>query len=261
MNENEIKYVAIEIAKSGVQRKEFFEWSLNHQLYKVDKQTAFNSRMKAIYQGKCPTESLTAIIAIHNNQPIAMCLCENTDRSTKLYDQTNKNLKEKIPLNAKTQVVGFLSFFVKEKYRKKGIANKLMSFMELARMPVVLSQLSEEEYPLMIFEAREKAIDIIKKSKYSYQINCDRHHSSYKEKIDIFAKHAQAILTKNEKSLYYSNALIHTKKEKPSIEYFEKNYLKSIKNKDLLKMAPLNERKEENKIIRKVPTLKPRVLS
>lgn len=254
----EIEYVTLNVAKSGIQRKEFFDWAMNHKLYKVDNQTSFNSRMRAVYLGKCPTEDLTAIIAIHENKPVAMCLCENTNRTTQLF---KNDIKEKVSLNAKTQVVGFLSFFVKEKYRKKGIANKLMSQIEVARMPVVLGQLKENEYPIMVFEAREKAIDIIKRSKHSYQINCDRHHSSYREKMDIFSKHMEAIKTNNMNSFYYSNPLVHTKKEPPTIENFESNAQKPIRMKELLEKTPMLLIEDEAiKVVKKLPTLKPRVL-
>lgn len=257
MNEN-IKYVALEVAKSGIGRKQFFEWALNHTLYKVDNQTTFNSRMKAIYKEKCPTESLTAIIAIHENKPIAMCLCENSDRSTKLYDNSEH---KKIDLNAKIQVVGFLSFFVKERYRKKGIAHKLMELMEVHRMPLVLGQTKENEYNIMVFEAREKALDIINKSKFSYSINCDRHHSSYKLKIDVFAKHMTAILQDNQKSMYYSNSLMLIKKERLSTKYFEEKYINPIRIKELIEMTPFKLQQEETKVVKKIPTLKPRVIS
>ena len=254
---NNLEYFVVNIAKTGKQRNDFFEWAMNHELYKVDNSSSFNSRMKAVYQGKCPTKELTAVISVdtEKKKPIAMILSEDKDEKHQLYKVKNHI---KIKVDANIHIVGFLSMFVKNQYRKKGLANKLMAIMELAKTPIFLGNYKDNEHNMMVFEAREKALDVIKKSKKSYAINCAQSQCLFKERLEVFAEHAEAIINKNEKSMYYSNPLIHSKKETPSIGDIQKEKINNISINKLVEKTPLLIKEEIKRTVKKIPTLQPK---
>lgn len=262
--EREIEYYVINLPKSGKQKQDFFQWALNHKLYKVDNSSSFNSRMKAVYQGRCPTKEITAVIAIVNNEPVAMTLCEDMDQMHNLYTKQKEGIMKGIPpkrdlINGQMNILGFLSFFVKDRFRRKGIAKNLMSILEKEKMPLFIANSHPEKYSLMVFEAKEKALEIVKKSQYSYPINCAEYQAVFKDRVDIFGEHVKAILENNEKSIYYSNPLVFVKKDKPTVEVVEQNKINKITMNRLKEIAPLKEVKKQDKIVKKLPTLKPKV--
>lgn len=172
---------------------DFFTWCLENKLYKESEN--FNSRMKNIYTGKREFESLDAIVVFENNIPIGIALCENHSLQSQAFvfkNPNNPRSKQKEILNWNIVNLGFLSLYVKEEFRNKGIASKLIKKIEKQR--IKNSSHLIEDNDVILFEGKEKTFDLSNKHlQYSYITNLEQHNTNYTKELEYLTR---AILEK-----------------------------------------------------------------
>lgn len=143
--------------------KDFFSWCLENKLYKEDiNDEFFKSRMKEIYLGNKPYHGISTIIAYNEDKPIGICLLEQKlDEKGKIPTTRGgllhmDNRERKNPWQKRFDLefihIGFLSFYVKEEYRKKGIAKQLLKEME----ELQYNRIKVENFPEKILENLDK---------------------------------------------------------------------------------------------------------
>lgn len=170
----------------------FFQWCLDHQLFKEE--SNFNSRMKNIYTGKREFESITSIVAFDGKNPTAIILCENNFGLDKAFCFKNVNRKSSKKQYFDWDIinVGFISLYVKEEFRNKGIATDLIKKLELHILKEI--KLSLDENTVVLFEAKEKAYKLANKNlEYSYVTECEHHNGNYQKELHYLT---QAIIEK-----------------------------------------------------------------
>lgn len=207
--------------------KEFFNWCLENKLYKEDSNDEFfKSRMKEVYLGNKQYDGISAIIAYDEDKPIGICLLEQKIDENGSMPITRggllhmDNRERKNPWQKRFDLefihLGFLSFYVKEEYRRKGIAKQLLSDME----ELQYNRLKVENFPEKILEnldkhyitvtARELASKIVENSKFFLSSAGEYGQKRYNSSI---ASYSYEIVF-NEKELNTMGSYKQTKEEK-----------------------------------------------
>lgn len=155
----------------------FFQWCLVNELYKSTEDKSFKSHMKSCFEGRTQVNEMSAIVAFIDKEPIGMILCEHNDAFTNAQLMSvNKVVRE---YDWGMHHLGMVSIYIKEGYRKNGIATKLFQSLEKVR----LASLQNIEYnPLSVpvFQAKELSEYIVKrKAIYSYVSICKPKDSNY----------------------------------------------------------------------------------
>lgn len=184
--------------------KDFFDFCLEHNLYKDDGGIAFTSRMKIIYENVLhPFQGVSAIVAMKNNKPVGICMLEHRpgehENEPMLITQAGMlhqdNRQRKDPWKKKYDWhylhAGFISFFVKNSQRQRGLAShmlKEMQDLQLARLHKYNSFLSHEEKELiknssLIVTCRELAKHLVSSSKLFTGVHCDNVDYNFKKDI------------------------------------------------------------------------------
>lgn len=166
-------------------KSKFFELALKNKLYVISENPHYKSRLLNLYTGARESKDLLVIMAYNKESPIGLVVCENESILHPLNKVKEKRFGGfKILKTSDCNILrcGFLSFFVKDEYRKNKIAMELMKRVESERVKQVCSILNEKTY--MAFEAKEKAYEILKKySKYAYPLNIG--NNSYNMPLEI----------------------------------------------------------------------------
>lgn len=159
---------------------EFFKWCLEHKLFKEAE--GFTSRIKNIYIEEREYESLSVIIASDNNNPTAIILCENKQLSHQAFtfkNPLNRNANKKEVFDWEIINLGFLSIYVKEEYRNKGLATQLLQQMEELRLKNNIELIAKKNC-VILFEGKEKTYNLANKHlNYSYITDCESHNGNY----------------------------------------------------------------------------------
>lgn len=148
----------------GKSKKEFFEWCLDNKLHKRTT-LDFSSRMQLVFTGFVQTESITAVVAYHNKEVAGILLCENRVAYSK-----GKIYVDPIKVNPVEQEVkdwgfynlGMVNIYVKNKFRKQGIAKQMVENIEKLRLNR-LANINDNywyENSKPVFEAQELAFEI-----------------------------------------------------------------------------------------------------
>lgn len=148
----------------GFTKKDFFDWCLENKLHKRTT-LDFSSRMQLVFTGFVETESVTAIVAHHNNEVAGLLLCENRIiyNKGKIYNDPSKfaPIEEEV-LNWGFYNLGVLNIFVKPKFRNQGIAKEMIKRIEKIRLNK-LANINDENWfegSKPLFEAQELSFEI-----------------------------------------------------------------------------------------------------
>jgi GNAT superfamily N-acetyltransferase len=165
----------------------FFEMCIKNNLFKEDSET-FSSRLKNIYENKKQYFGISAVLAKIDNKPIGICLLEHYQNKNNEVVKTQggllhlDNRKRKNPWAKKFDFyflhAGFISIYIKEEYRRNGLAKKMVSKMELLQNERFSKNnkinLDIADHFIMI-TARGAAYNIVEQSKMfnptSFEIN------------------------------------------------------------------------------------------
>lgn len=148
----------------GQSKKEFFDWCIESKLHKRTT-LEFSSRMQLVFTGFIETESITAVVAFNNKEVAGILLCENriTYSKGKVYiDPMKFSPVEQQVMDWGFYNMGMLNIYVKNKFRKQGIAKQMVENVEKLRLNK-LSTINEThwyENSKPVFEARELAFEI-----------------------------------------------------------------------------------------------------
>lgn len=184
---NNIKYRVFSANDKSDEKELFFTWALKNKLFRniydePDLKNSYQSRLEKIYKKERLIKDFTAVLAFNNNEPIGIVFCENAFYKRKTdYIPMNKKKATKV-FDAEAVGLGFVSFYVKNEYRQQGVASKMFNVLELEKLKLIIAN-KEKNKSLMCFEAREKGVDMVKKSQYSYPV-----HSSYQSHFDYLGK-------------------------------------------------------------------------
>lgn len=148
----------------GQAKKEFFDWCLENKLHKRTT-LDFSSRMQLVFTGFVETESITAVVAFNNKEVAGILLCENRIAYSKgkMYiDPLKVNPVEQQTMDWGFYNLGVINIYVKNKFRKQGIAKQMVENIEILRLNR-LSNINDNnwyESSKPIFEAQELAFEI-----------------------------------------------------------------------------------------------------
>lgn len=160
----------------------FGKWCIDNKLFKEE--IDFTSRMKKVYLKERAYESLTVVIAYQNKEPIGIIMCENDesfDNSYLLKDPLRKNSKISENFDWGIYHLGFISMYVKEKFRNKGIAVNLIKKLEQEKLQKLHEIEGLNSLSIGVFQAREKALDLlIKHLEHSHVTNLSTNSSNYR---------------------------------------------------------------------------------
>lgn len=170
---------------------DFFKYCMDNQLYKIEEN--FSSRLKKIYNHEKVWQGVSAVIAIHENKPVGICLLEHrylndempvTQAGILKTGSRAKNIWQK-KFDWHFIHTGFISFYVFPEHRKVGLAKELLNEMEVFQYQVV----SQEKFQpnvlktmpdnCLVVTCRELAKNIVNSSRLFYGIDCDTHHNNY----------------------------------------------------------------------------------
>ena len=181
---------------------DLFEFCLKNNLYKDDDlENDFISRMKKFFNKDkdIPYLGVSATIAYMKEEPIGICMLEH-----RLGEDNNifhmpagilhmDNRERKDPWKKKLDFsfihLGFMSFYVKESARNKGVAQELLFEMEklqlnrlsMLNIPKNVNKTMENNY--LTVTVREKAKEILKKSTVFSPMHGDTHDGCFKNDI------------------------------------------------------------------------------
>lgn len=148
----------------GQAKKDFFDWCLENKLHKRTT-LDFSSRMQLVFTGFVETESITAVVAFNNKEVAGILLCENKIAYSKgkMYiDPLKVNPVEDQVMDWGFYNLGVINIYVKNKFRKQGIAKQMVENIEKLRLNR-LSKINDNhwyESSKPIFEAQELAFEI-----------------------------------------------------------------------------------------------------
>lgn len=170
---------------------DFLAYCLNNQLYKTEEN--FSSRMKKVYTGEKVWQGASAVIALHDNKPVGICLLEhrflNDEMPVTQAGILKMGSRAKDPWQKKLDWhfihTGFISFYIAPDHRKRGLAKSLLNEMENLQYQLVLQEKLEPEIHknmnnnCLVVTCRELANNIIQSSRLFYGVGCDTHHNNY----------------------------------------------------------------------------------
>jgi GNAT superfamily N-acetyltransferase len=160
----------------------FGKWCIENQLFKEEE--GFTSRMKKVYMKEREYESLTVVIAYHKDIPIGIVMCENDesfDNSYLLKDPLRKNSKINESFDWGVYHLGFVSMYVKDEFRNKGIAVDLIKILEKEKLKTLHEIEGLNPLSVAVFQAREKALDLlIKHLEHSHATRLSTDSSNYR---------------------------------------------------------------------------------
>lgn len=173
--------------------KEFLTWCFENKLYKSTR--VLFSHLKYLYTGLYERDQISAIVAYDDKRPIGICICEHTKEvveSANIGEYIRNNWKKEKEFNWKFYNLGFLNMYVKPNYRKKGIAQQLVTIMEAMRVSQVIDENKEQWIPFFI--GRELAHDIINnKCHYAYAIKSEKEDKNYPLELMQLTKNIEKI--------------------------------------------------------------------
>lgn len=193
--------------EAGNSQQEFLNFCKNYKLHNaiIDNNS---SRLHSIYTKNEICTGIEAVIAEHNEEPIAIAFVEHRDN--KFIEITNQDTGEKrIAYN-----LGRIHFFVKEEYRHQGISKTLSTNIEEHCLLKMMISHNETRDFIPFFVAQEKALHIINKnSKWTYGTEFDGPNLARKRQFERIIKGNDVIYNKTTFSDFFDknhmNAYFH----------------------------------------------------
>lgn len=180
-------YVIVNTATKGKNKEDFFAWAIENKLYRnresePDLKETYASGMKAVFEQRRESKSITAVVAFDRNEPVAIILCIN-DFAKRNIDFRTWGRKKPFKTFPEVEALylGNIMCYVKPEYRKNGIASEMLQILEIEKGKTLIAN-KEKPTTLMFFKAREKAMDLIREAgRFSYPVydNYQHHFDNY----------------------------------------------------------------------------------
>lgn len=178
-----LEYKILEINEKN--RDDFFEYCKINKLYKID--VGYTSRLLNIYNKVRDIKNLMSIICYKNNEEVGICLLEKTNylemRKAGILHMDNRLRKNPWKKTYEWNFInlGFLSIYVKEEYRKQGIAKEFLNLFESE-----IKKIDKKEEDVFIVSAKEKTYKYLKNYKDIYVSEYDfKKDTSYDNVINF----------------------------------------------------------------------------
>jgi GNAT superfamily N-acetyltransferase len=167
MNNDSIEFEVVD----GLDVAFVFQEALKNQLHLTNGEPPDRSRMENLATDYDLGAGTKIVAAYKNEKLIAWATCEPAEaHKESVYTpaillNNNMSFRSKIKKQFDWGYVhlGFLSIFVKEEYRKQGLAKKLFEVMESVRLEDLKSVIQKNEKNLPVFRAKNGSKSIVEK--------------------------------------------------------------------------------------------------
>ena len=174
---------------------QLFKYLFDNQMWEQSYGTSMSLSLykNIIETNSIDTDKFTVIIARNNNIPIGVSILESyepiryqlqTLQNSTIISQ-NPTVKFKIDKNFLN--AGWLQFYIKPEYRKKGIATELLLKIEQEYISKITPILNENDLPMVL--GMGNAFDLIlNKSIYTHPIRSNKKYTNFIYDIDSLSR-------------------------------------------------------------------------